>query len=334
MDEQILEYPSHTLRIQKVGDTGFIKAINIVNGDVYQNMVDVAIGRSFGSNFVYEERLLLANFVKSLVSFNNENLLFGTPVMTSFVDEADYYVFCLINEVPFEEQAWFKTIYVKTSFLNSITLFKSASVRLLKMLYPSLYVKPKDLLAELFTKYEEEKEKYKIDLTEVQRFLDSNDIHQLYHFSGKKNLDSIKARGLLSINRLMELGIKVEYSSSQESRQIDYRKGYVDYVHLSYEINNPMLYIALSEGRISDYSLFCISPDVLFLKETKYSIGNAASGNATISSDLKVLYQTPFSSFHNKQYYSLGEQDKFYFQSEVLVKSHIPITNILNLNSL
>jgi hypothetical protein len=95
-----------------------------------------------------------------------------------------------------------------------------------------------------------------------------------------------------------------------------------------------MLYIALAEGRLYDYVIFEITPDVIFYTETKFSNINAASNEADISSDINFFLNLPFRSFHNKKYSYLSEQSKKNYQAEVLVKKNIPTTQILNLKEL
>ncbi len=73
MDVQKLVYPTHTLTLEEVENTGFVKATNLVQNKTYQDMVDSIIAMSnHNIHFVSEERKLLSNFVKSLVGFNNQ----------------------------------------------------------------------------------------------------------------------------------------------------------------------------------------------------------------------------------------------------------------------
>lgn len=335
MGEKNLEYPTHTLILSQANNTKFIKAVNLVKDVVYQEMVDAFFEMQyFNLHFVTEERKLLNNFVKSLLSFHNtkENLSFGEPEMYSFIDEAEYYVFCIINDLPFAEQEWFKTIYIKATFLYSITLFQSASVSLVKTLYPEYYSKPVNLLEERFRLIELELERYKCPIDLHMKFLEDNNIINLYHFSSRKNLKSIKSNGLCSFNELEKLGLSIEYGSSESSRQIDASKNLSDYVHLSFERRNPMLFIALGEGRLNDYLIFEIAPEVIFLKDSKYSNINAASKDAIISSDINFFLNLPFNNFHNKDYNLLSNKDKKHYQAEVLVKNIIQTNLILNID--
>jgi hypothetical protein len=335
MAEQRLEYPTHSLILREVDNTNFIKVTNFVKDVVYQEMID-AYFINPNNNFVFEERKLLSNFVKSLTSFHNkkEDILTGTPEMYTFGDDAEYYIFCMVNDLIYEEQEWFKTIYIKVTLLYCITLFIGTSVSFLKALYPDYYRKPVNLLDEVFREFKRQQNLYKCNIETYLNFLIENKIDRLYHFSNRQNLVSIKMNGICSISEMKRLGISSKHSSSDGSRIIDNSKQLSEYVHLSYERDTPMLYIALAEGRLYDYVIFEITPDVIFYTETKFSNINAASNEADISSDINFFLNLPFRSFHNKKYSYLSEQSKKNYQAEVLVKKNIPTTQILNLKEL
>lgn len=335
MAEQRLEYTTHSLILREVDNKNFIKITNFVKDVVYQEMLDTYFTNP-NNNFVFEERKLLNNFVKSLTSFHNriEDLHIGTPEMYIFGDDAEYYIFCMVNDLKYKEQEWFNTIYIKATLLYSITLFIDTSVSFLKVLYPDHYRKPVNLLEEVFRKLKQQQELYKCDIETYVDFLKENKIDRLYHFSNRQNLESIKKNGICSIAEMNRLGISSKYSSSDGSRVIDSSKQLSQYIHLSYERDTPMLYTALAEGRLYDHVIFEITPDLIFLKETKFSNINVASNEAVISSDIFFFLNLPFSSFHNKKYSSLSEQSKKNYQAEVLVKNKIPTTKILNLKEL
>lgn len=335
ISEQVLQYPTHRLVIKDISNTKFVKVTNFVEGRVYDDMVESILSdKENRSNFVLEERVLLNNFLKSLVSFHNkaDNLLLGQPEMYVFSDEAEYYVHCLINDLPYNEQEWFNTILIRTNILVCISLLKDASIKLVKTLYPQYYSKPisvfEDLFKDLYTK------KTKCEINLYKDFLISNEIERLYHFSSRNNLSSIKENGICSVSELAKLGLSVNYSSSSFSRQIDSNKDLSDYVHLSYERKHPMLFVALAEGRIYDYVIFEIQPIVIFQEGTKFSNMNAAKKNAIISDDINFFLKIPFDRFHNREYYSLNDEDKNWYQSEILVRQKIVAEQIINIKEL
>lgn len=334
MVEQRLEYPTHSLILREVDNKNFVKITNFVKDVIYQEMLDIYFTNP-NNNFVFEERKLLNNFVKSLTSFHNriEDLLIGTPEMYTFGDDAEYYIFCMVNDLKYEEQEWFKTIYVRATLLYSITLFIDTSVSFLKTLYPDHYRKPINLLEEVFQKLKQQQDLYKCNIETYMDFLIENKIDRLYHFSNRQNLESIRKNGICSISEMERLGISSKYSSSDVSRVIDSGKQLSEYVHLSYERDTPMLYKALAEGRLYEYIILEVTPDVIFYKESKFSNINAASNEAVISSDINFFLNLPFSSFHNKKYSCLSEQAKKNYQAEVLVKNNISTNQILNLKN-
>ena len=335
MEQQILEYPTHSLILREVDNTNFVKGTNLVKDVVYQEMLS-AYFLNPNNNFVDEERKMLSNFVKSLTSFHNkrEELLKRAPEMYIFGDDVEYYVFCAVNDLIYREQEWFKTIYIRANLLYSITLFISTSVSFIKALYPENYSKSVNLIEEVFREFELSKDLYKCDIETYKNFLVQNEIDRLYHFSNRQNLASIRMYGICSISEMARIGISPHYSSSDASRVIDNNKQLSDYVHLGYERQPPMLYIALIEGRLYDYVIFEISPEVIFHKGTKFSDINAVANDANISSDINFFLNLPFSSFHNKKYSNLPEQSKRKYQAEVLVKNKIPTKLILNINEL
>ena len=240
-------------------------------------------------------------------------------------------MFCLVNDIPFKEQIWCKTTYIKTDIYTALNLIKNASVKLISNLYPDYFHPPKSLFEEWIQQFKEEKELYKCDPDEYRAFLEKNDIKAVYHFSSSKNTDSIKKLGICSIQYLKELGVSVDYVSTSQSQSIDRYKGFEDYIHLGFEKKHPMLMRALANGVLYSYKIYDINPSVLFLKDTWYSDRNAIKNNVIFSDKIEILLNIPFELFHKKNYFDLDANGKDYFQSEILVKHNIPSNLILNL---
>lgn len=104
-------------------------------------------------------------------------------------------------------------------------------------------------------------EKYKTDYEIFKSYFNSINLNEVFHFTDRKNLDSIKKLGLISKKKLDEGGIK--YKSTHEG----YRK-ILNYVSLSLTDNNPMIYSALKENRITNPIIIRIDSEVLYLKYT------------------------------------------------------------------
>ena len=68
--------------------------------------------------FVPQERELLNGFLRSLLLLHNKGITTmggREDVFDVFKDEMDYYVYCLVNDIKYEEQKWFKTAFIKTN---------------------------------------------------------------------------------------------------------------------------------------------------------------------------------------------------------------------------
>ena len=331
---KIISYKSHTIQISQTTNAQFTKIVNIVNGETYQEIVEKAIFAGFESNtrFVYQERLFLNGFLKSVLGFHNKKYK-HIPFIT-FNDEAEYYVFCIINDITFEEQVWFKTAFIRVNIYMASMYVINTSIDFLKIFHPDYLDHQIDYMEQLVSivaeKHKAEKLKYKCDPNQYISFFYKHQIKCLYHFTSSKNIESIKKNGLLSIRQIQNKNIQSSYVSTEQSRNVDKYKNLSDYIHLSYERDNPMMYVAIAEGRLFDYTILEISLDVLFWRSTKYTNKNVMKSNALITDDLNFLLNIPFEKFHNKNYKYLNETDKEWFKSEILVKDYIPQDLIIN----
>lgn len=323
-----LEYVTHKLEITPLPNIGYSMVRVYSRGQIYEYIRDEAIDISLcigGQYLVSIERALLFRFMSSLVSFCSD---FENKYVHLFDNETSYYTFCVINNIKFEEQSWFRTFFIQSETSFSISLCINISVKLQEALFPS-YKPSVDILKKL----EEEKLAaeaiYKPGYKEYLKKIDNLGIDRLYHFSDQRNAHSIETNGILSINELQKRGILPSYASSSASRSIDAYHNLQDYVHLSFERNNPMIFIALKEGRLGKCKIFEINPIVLFLKDTMYSNGNSAANNTTFSGDMSFLINLPFDKFHRKNYLDLDKSDKQSFMSEVLVKDLVDKKYIL-----
>ena len=323
-----LEYVTHKLEITPLPNIGYSMVKVYSRGQIYEYIRNEAIDISLcigGQYLVAIERALLYRFMSSLVSFCSD---FEIKYVNLFDNETSYYSFCIINDIKFEEQSWFRTFFIQGEISFSISLCINISVKLQEALFPSY--KPS---VDILKKIEEEKLAaeaiYKPGFKEYLKTVEALGIDCLYHFSDKKNAPSIEANGILSFHELQKRGILPTYASSTASRSIDLYHNLSDYVHLSFERNNPMIYIALKEGRLGNYNIYEINPIVLFLKETLYTNGNSAANNTIVRGDLDFLVNLPFDRFHKQNYLELNKIDKQSYMSEVLVKGIVDKKYIL-----
>ena len=79
-------------------------------------------------------------------------------------------------------------------------------------------------------------------------------IPRLYHFTDRRNLDSIRAQGgLYPLSDLVNRGVNIAApGGNQWSRDADEPKGMGRYVHLCFRSNHPMEYQARQDGRIEE----------------------------------------------------------------------------------
>ncbi len=85
----------------------------------------------------------------------------------------------------------------------------------------------------------------------------------LYHFSDRKNLESIRSLGLLSKRIMDSIDVSYHPSGSTQSRESDERSGVLDYVSLSLTPDHPMKLAALRDGRISKAEVLRVNPAIL-----------------------------------------------------------------------
>lgn len=163
-----------------------------------------------------------------------------------------------------------------------------------------------------------------------------NQIPRLYHFTDRRNLDSIRAQGgLHPQSDLVKRGVNIlAPGGNQWSRDADELKGMVRYVHLCFRSNHPMEYLARQDGRIGDSIFLEIHPSVMQFPGVMFTpdVSNKAGvqvvpiAQAAELIDFEILYtRTDWSDQTIQQ--RLKQSEKY----EVLVPCHIPLTHIRNI---
>jgi hypothetical protein len=158
----------------------------------------------------------------------------------------------------------------------------------------------------------------------------------LYHFTDRRNLQSIREHGgLYPMTKLRKKSIKVVAPGGNEwSQDADGIKGVDAYVHLCFRNNHPMEYLARKEGRIGDTIFLQIHPDVLnwdgvlFTDDVanKSGVETQTIEEAREIIDFEVLYtRTNWSD--PKIQARLQQAEKY----EILVPKKIPLEMIRNL---
>lgn len=329
-----LDYITHYIQLTEVGE--YTKATVFVKDLVSHDWIDIIINSNYALRYVDGERLLIRNFLKSLMElpiFNSQLQELHTEFIT-FLDEGRYYLYCIQNELPFEEQEWFKTAYIKANIYIATTIGINKSVQLVGRLFPETIHLPDNSIDKIWESVEQ-RSLFRKDYYKVEQILKENNIDRLYHSTATANIESIKKQGgLLSLKRLQEQKCTVTFASSESSRFIDAKKGVTDYVHLSFESYYPMMKKAVLDGNLASYTMLMISPIVALLEDTMFTEMNLVTTAITPTKDLNVLKRIPFRNFHNKYYWTLSEEDKKSYMAEVLVKGYVPSNAIINWNTL
>ena len=168
-----------------------------------------------------------------------------------------------------------------------------------------------------------------------QSIIDKHGIQKLYHFTDRDNLESIiKNGGLYSWKDCEDKGIIIaKPGGSDQSRSLDKRDGLQNYVRVSFTPKHPMMFVAMSDGRISNPVVLEIDPAVVCWKETKYSDRNAAKTGAEVGEDIAALERIHFRTVKASAVFDLDEEEQPYYQAEVLVKNFIPLEYIRNIGN-
>lgn len=172
--------------------------------------------------------------------------------------------------------------------------------------------------------------------TEFNKVLTDNNISTLYHFTDEANLQSIKKHGALYSWQYCETNnITIPQAGGGElSRSLDRRHGVQNYVRLSFIRNHPMMYLLQTRGRLGNTVVLEIDPVVVFWKDTKFANKNATRNDVNIGSTLDEFKRIRFNIIKRQNHFDLSEEEKPFYQAEVLVFEKIPIEFIENINDL
>jgi len=175
----------------------------------------------------------------------------------------------------------------------------------------------------------ERREKFKDDAEAILTYFKQNGIFEFYHYTDTRNLNSILQNlGIYSLNEMDRKGINYEQGS--ETREMP------DYVRMSYTKNHPLIYVSQNKGRIINVKVFEIDINVAALRKTKFTNVNAArtSTYPTVKtgSDLNFIKQNvKLNIVKQPNHFNLTEEDKPFYQAEIMVKDHVEIEYIKNL---
>ena len=106
------------------------------------------------------------------------------------------------------------------------------------------------------------------DWEDFKNILEKYNITKLYHFTDRDNLENIiKNGGLYSWKDCEERSITIPKpgggGAGSISWSLDQRDGLEYYVRVSFTAQHPMMYVAMTEDRISNPVILEIDPEVI-----------------------------------------------------------------------
>ena len=168
---------------------------------------------------------------------------------------------------------------------------------------------------------------------EFKAVLDEHKIVKLYHFTDRDNLESIiNNGGLYSWGDCEDKGIKIaKPGGGLLSRDLDRRDNLQHYVRVSFTTQHPMMYEAMKDGRLSNPVILEINPEVVYWKDSKYANMNATRTGCHKGSTIDDFKLIHFKTVKARNHFDISEEEKPYYQAEVLIKNFIPLEYIKNI---
>lgn len=170
----------------------------------------------------------------------------------------------------------------------------------------------------------------KVFAASVRRAFESNNVRALFHVTDRSNLDSIHLHGgLYSWAGCETQGIVIaKPGGDAQSRQSDRRKGLEHFVRLSLNANQPQVYVWNRTGRLPSPVILEIDPVVATWHDTQYSNENAVAWGAIVGGAIREFRSIRLDVATAARWN--GNEEKRWYQAEVLVRDHIPIAMITN----
>ena len=152
----------------------------------------------------------------------------------------------------------------------------------------------------------------------------------LVHVTEFSNLESILRNGLLSLDDLENQKINPEYSSSQNSRNIDKHWGLSKYVRLAYTPFYDMIPKSLHAGNLKNQIIILISPEILKLEGVKFTNKNAISNDADLYNEDEIFDSLDFEKIYTfrNRFNCSSKEYKNARQSEILIPQKIDVMYI------
>lgn len=174
---------------------------------------------------------------------------------------------------------------------------------------------------------------YKENKEEILKYLKNNNVDYFYHFTDVSNIPNIKKYGgLFSWDYIKKEGLDVAKQGGDEmSKSLDKKYNLEDYVRISFCKDHPMAYICKTK-RDMNLVLLKIKIDVATLEDTRFSDINATSNGHKEGPTFEDLKRVDIMATR-KSYLKNTDPDFARHQAEVMVKRHIPIEYIINIDN-
>ncbi len=176
--------------------------------------------------------------------------------------------------------------------------------------------------------------------------LSDKGITKLYHFTDISNVESILSdSGLSSWWACEQKGLSIpKPGGSAESRNLDSQRDLEDYVRLAFTRYHPMMFTAKVDHRIPHPVILEIAKDAVDIDGTLFSDRNAATmrkgHKAKIDGGVKGAKRIHYDLFihdYEKKYFQIiesKEDNKCFYQAEVLIRTHLPLNYILRISEI
>lgn len=170
---------------------------------------------------------------------------------------------------------------------------------------------------------------------ELKNIIEEKGVKKLYHFTDRDNLESIiKNGGLYSWADCDEKGISIPKPGGGDlSRSLDVRDGLQHYARVSFVKDHPMMFVAMNEQRISNPVILEIDPEVILWQDSLYCNMNVTRNDANYGGTVEHLKQIHFDTVLKQNYFDLAEEEKPFYNAEVMVKNFIPLQYIMNIGN-
>jgi hypothetical protein len=277
---------------------------------------------------IYSERIsyLLAFFREAFQVLNNLSVLTNKSKIQQwrhFIEELHTEILEFIR----------KSHYNQIILPRKLSVDNEASVEIVTEDNNPMLSIPHDKSAEVSSCQDISNKWLKEHWQKFDEHLKNNQVQDLYHFTDRSNLESIRKYGLCSIDFCRKNNIPIgRFASSIESRQSDDYKGLANFVHLSFCKDHPMAHIAKRKQLITDPIILKIDPSVVFWKNTKFSDKNAACRDARIDDNFQFFCSMDI-ALCKRKYFDIKDDraKKEAYQAEILVHEKIPIEFIRGL---